>query len=187
MRINELLFESITFSPAVKLTDNDREYWGTDPWDVEQDVDCWHCDGTGKLYGDEESNDPCIACRGTGKRKTQVSTAPSLNVSNTNGLAIQEFLGLDPDYSGLIPHNKLPELMRILIKAKNQGANSLVKSDEIIPGRRHIWNDDGVTHIRTGPTIHHGGRSQQQVERYIDRLIEIVRFAQKNNAAINWS
>ena len=187
MRIKEILAESITFHPVVELEDSHGKYWGTDPWKEPKEDDCWQCDGTGKRDGDERSREDCIACGGTAKQTFPVSTAPELNVSNTNGLAIQEMLGLDPDYSGLITHDQLPNLLRKLIKLKNtQEPQQYVEPEKIIPGDRYRYDDNGITKIGRSTNIIHGGRSLSQVHRYIDELIKIIQFAQNHNAALSW-
>jgi hypothetical protein len=187
MKIKELLQESITFSP-VKLKKSDHgEYWTSEEFEKQQATTCFVCDGTGKeTYGDQSYE--CGYCKGAGEVNEIVSTAPELNVSNSNGIAIQEMLGLDADYSGVIPYEELPNLIRKLIKLKNQSVSQYTQEPNKSQGSMGSWEDEqGQTHIgRKGPTMYDFGRSQQQVESYIERLIKLIQFAQKHNASIGW-
>ena len=52
---------------------------------------------------------------------------------------------------------------------------------------QRLPDEHGIARIgKTGPTMIHGGRTYEQVARYIDRLIEIVKFAQADGADISW-
>lgn len=167
--------------------DSRGEYWSSADFEKDEMKTCFVCDGTGKETYNDQSYD-CEYCHGAGKVKEIVSDAPELNVSNSNGMVIQNMLGIDADYSGVIQHEQLPEIMRKLIKLKNQEVSQYTQEPSKSQGAMKSWKDEhGQTHIgRTGPTIYDFGRSQQQVESYIDRLIELVKFAQKHNAGIGW-
>jgi hypothetical protein len=55
-------------------------------------------------------------------------------------------------------------------------------------GQRRVSTDDaGMTRISSGPTFYNGGRTSAQVERYIDSMMEILDFAQKNNMDVSWA
>jgi hypothetical protein len=186
MKIKDLLAEGMTFNPVIEKDFDGEKAWGNE-WQHQEEQDCWACDGKGKdEYSDGESY-PCMRCNGTGKHKEWVSAAPELQVSNRNGELIQEFLGLDPDYSGVIRHEQLPAIMRKLIQLKNQGSSkhTIPASDEQGPMRS--WKDDqGQSHIGRGAQMIDPGVPQSQISRYIDKLIEIVKFAQENNAGLGW-
>lgn len=188
MKIRDLITEGMTFT-AAKLKDlSGQKVWSSSDWETKQMEPCWVCDGTGKdKYGEQEY--PCGRCHGKGEFEEWVSSAPELQVSNSNGYEIQRMLGLDPDYSGLIHNKDLPKVMRRLIQLKNQNTSQYTQdpSDEQGPMGKRYTDDQGVTHIgRAGPRIIDVGRSQGQINRYVDTLIELVKFAQENDASISW-
>jgi len=189
MQIRELIVEGMTFNP-VKLTDYDGDkVWSSMEWESKQMEPCFVCDGTGKQrFSDGEY--PCRRCDGEGKTEEWVSSAPELSVSNSNGFEIQRMLGItDTDYSGIIHHQDLPKFMRRLIQLKNQNTSQYTQepSDERGPMGRQHTDDQGVTHIgHTGPRMIDVGRSQSQIDRYIDELIKMIKFAQEHGASISW-
>ena len=178
-----LINEGMTFNPVVeKEFSTGEKYWTGSDWERKITIDCRDCDGTGK-----DRTQLCVYCGGTGKEEDRVSDAPELQVSNANGEEIQRMLGLDPDYSGIIHNKDLPDIMRRLIILKNKGSQQYTKDASVDRGTMRRQSDDqGVARIGRGPTMYDAGRSQSQVDRYIDRLIEIIQFAQKNNTSIGW-
>lgn len=188
MKIKEIINEGMSFGPARRVV-QDGETWITgQEWRSKQEVECPYCEGKGyELWGGEKEK--CGYCEGKGKTTEQVSSAPELDVSNANGYAIQEMLGLEPDYTGHIETEDLPKIMQRLIKIKNTGVDPYVQDPSVEkPSMQRLPDKDGIARIGAqGPTMYHGGRSHAQVERYIDKLIEIVMFAQKNNAIISWA
>lgn len=187
MRIQEIINEGMTFGPARKVVKNGETHITGHEWRSKQDVECPYCDGKGyeEYQGERET---CGYCRGQGSTNEWVSSAPELDVSNANGYAIQEMLGLDPDYIGHIENKDLPKIMQHLIRLKNQSLDQYTQ-DTVVdePSMQRLPDEHGIARIgRTGPTMIHGGRTNAQVERYIDKLIEIVKFAQQHNADISW-
>jgi len=189
MRINDLLFEGMTFNPVILKDYDGDKVWSSTDWQSEQLEPCFLCDGTGKMRWSDGEHE-CDRCKGTGKTLEWVSSAPELSVSNSNGFEIQRMLGIiDPDYSGIIHHQDLPKFMRRLIQLKNQNTSKYTQepSDERGPMGRQHTDDQGVTHIgHTGPRMIDAGRSQSQIDRYIDELIKIIKFAQEHGASISW-
>lgn len=188
MKIKEIINEGMTFGPARIVHKNGEKYITGEEWWKKEEQECPFCDGTGQQeWGDEKRE--CGYCYGKGKSMEHVSTAPELQVSNANGYAIQAMLGVEPDYSGHIEPKDLPKLMQKLIKLKNSSLDQYTEDPRIDnPTMQRLPDENGVAKIgKSGPTMVHGGRSHAQVERYIDKLIDIVRFAQQNNAAISWA
>jgi hypothetical protein len=179
--------EGMTFNPVVEkeFLSGDwkgEKYWSGSDWERKVTIDCRDCDGTGK-----DRDHVCPYCRGTGKEEETVSAAPELQVSNANGEEIQRMLGLDPDYSGIIHNKDLPDTMRRLIRLKNKGSQQHTQDASVDRGAMRQQSDDqGVTHIGRGATMYDAGRSQSQVDRYIDQLIKIIKFAQENNTSLGW-
>jgi hypothetical protein len=191
MRAKEFIVEGMTFSPAIEQEYIDdsgerRKLMTGEPWWAKSDEQCWVCNGTGKdPYTDGDID--CGYCHGKKTYTKHGSTAPELNVSNVNGWEIQKMLGLDPDYAGTIYNKDLPNVMRKLIRLKNQGVEQHTQAPSVEQGKATHWKDDrGISHIIAGPKMHDAGRSNEQVMRYVDKLIELVQFAQKNNAHISW-
>lgn len=185
MKIQEIISESVTFSPSILKKSKHGEYWTDEDFRKEVEKTCWVCDGTG-----QEDQYTCRYCKGSGKIKEWEFEDPNLelNVSNSNAMYILRTLGLEPDYSGIIPNNKLPELLRKLIKLKNDEISKYT-IDPSTERRKPTTSTDssGVTHISHGPRIYHGGVSENQVTRYLDRLISMAKFAQKHGASISWA
>jgi len=183
MRAKEFLREGVSFSPVTK---SEQGYWSGEQFGQMKDVECWLCHGTGQ--DTHYHDDICPICKGNKTTHEFVSNAPELNVSNGNAGAILDMLGLEFDYSGLILHEKLPELMRKLIRLKNDEVSKYAEPARTDHGsmRKITDPETGLSGIGRGATIHHGGRSNQQVTNYIDKLIQIVQFAQKHNASVSW-
>lgn len=189
MKMKEIINEGMTFGPARMLIKNGEKYITGEEWWSKQDKECPFCHGKGyREYNGEREE--CGYCYGKGNTNEWASSAPELTVSNANGYAIQQMLGIDdPDYSGHIEAKDLPKIMQRLIKIKNSKLDPYTEEPTIDkPTMQRLPDEDGVARIgKTGPTIISGGRSHEQVARYIDKLIEIIRFAQKNNATISWA
>jgi hypothetical protein len=189
MRAKDFITESMTFGPTEEQSyvDNhgkQRKIWSGDRWWRKEEKQCWVCDGTGK---DKYHGDTCDFCSGKGTYNDTVSDAPELNVSNSNGFAIQEMLGLNPEYSGIIFNKDLPTYIRKLILLKNKGSQEYTKDSTTTQGpMKKVGTDQNITSISRGPTMIDYGRSQTQVDRYIDELLKIMKFAQENNASLSW-
>jgi len=193
MRAHEIINESITFSVGKLREENGQKHF-SDPWQKKVTKPCWVCDGTGiqKPWPGDEKQYKCEYCHGNKEIEEWESTAPELNVSNTNAFEILKMLGLTPDeqdYAGIIPKEKLPEVMRNLIKLKNGDISQHIEEPGLEKREMKVRKDDetGVTHIEPqGPKMFNGGRTPQQVSRYLDNLIRMIKFAQQNDATIGW-
>jgi hypothetical protein len=187
MKLHEILNEGMTFGPARRIVKNGKTYITGEEWWSKQERECPFCHGMGYQTWPDGKHD-CGYCYGTGKTKEHVSSAPELQVSNANGYAIQEMLGLDPDYSGHIENKDLPAVIRRLIQVKNTSIGDYTADPTIEkPSMQRLPDEDGVARIgKRGPTMIGGGRTYAQVERYINKLIEIIQFAQKNGADVSW-
>jgi hypothetical protein len=183
MRAKEFLIEGVEFGVA-RL--NDQGAWSSNEFGKYEMAPCWVCDGTGK---DSYDGTDCRYCLGVGKSKEWVSNSPTLQVSNANAGAIASMLGLDnSDYSGIIPNEQLPAIMKKLIMLKNQDTKHHTQDPTVNRGnmRQTTDTETGLTSIGRGPTIHDMGRSQGQVDRYVDTLMDMVKFAQQHDAGISW-
>jgi len=196
MRFKEILEESVTFGVA-RLEDHDGRKVYSDPFMKKTMETCFVCDGTGKeTYGGYEDADgkyhpksehTCGMCKGEGKNEEWRSDADELNVSNANAWGIQEMLGLDPDYSGAIKKEQFPEIRRRLIKLKNTDITPHTQPAVKSGGQTKAYKDDqGQSRIGKTLTVHDMGRSHAQVERYIEKLLSLMDFAQKNDCDLVW-
>jgi len=191
MKACEFITEGMTFGVAVEQDYTDKQgqvkkmYSGR-PWWQDKQIECQVCDGLGhEVYQGQKYT--CRMCDGAGHYKETVSLAPELSVSNSNGYAIQEMLGLEPDYSGFIPHDQIPEMIRRLVRLKNTSIDRYTEQPEVYRGAMRVrGQDQNITHVGSGHTMYSGGRSSEQVNRYIDELLQILQFAQKNNAVVSW-
>ena len=94
------------------------------------------------------------------------------------------------DYAGTIHRKDLPALMRKLIMLKNKDKAEYTRPSSTQQGgmQRTTDPETGMTKISRGATIYDMGVSSQQVNRYVDKLIEIVKFTQEHpDAIISWS
>ena len=183
MRATEFLKEGVEFGVA-KL--NDQGAWSSQEFGKYEMSPCWVCDGTGK---DPYHGAECSYCKGSKETKEWVSNAPTLQVSNANAGAIASMLGLDnSDYSGIITHEQLSAIMKKLILLKNQDTKHYTQDPTVNRGnmRQTTDTETGLTSIGKGPTIHDMGRSQGLVDRYVDTLMDMVKFAQQHGAGISW-
>lgn len=184
MRASEFIKESVTYNIA-----KEKEYapgkkaWSDEEFGHEEDAPCWMCDGTGE---DAEYNGPCRLCKGTKISKQWVSDAPELNVANANHAAILDMLGLPHDYSGVWTNDQLPAIMKKLVKLKNTDTSRHTEEPTTDLGKMLMRKLNGMDTISRGPTMHNMGRSQEQVTRYIDTLMNMVKYAQEHGAGISF-
>ena len=196
MRFSEIINESVTFGVA-RLEDRDGQKYYTDPFVRKTDETCFVCDGSGKEtsggWTDDDGNVvpkkeyECGMCKGKGTTEEWRSDADELNVSNANAWGIQEMLGLDPDYSGAIKKEQFPAIRRRLIKLKNSDISSHTIAPTKTGGDTKAYKDDqGQSRIGKTVAVHDMGRSHAQVERYIDKLLNLMDFAAKNDCDLVW-
>lgn len=193
MRASEILKESVTFSPVkLKKFDDGREYWTSDDFETEDPNGeaCWVCDGTGvDPRSSADRQVACDYCNGKKILPSIIKNYTELNVANANAAAIADMLGYPEDtYGGIIPLEKLPEIRRKLIKLKNGDISNLTQEPTMDQGgMRRYTNDNGMTAIGRGPKMYDFGRSHSQVTHYIDTLLTLIDFCQKNGAALGWA
>jgi len=196
MRLDEILRESVTFGVA-RLETRDGQQYYTDPFSKKVKEKCWVCHGTGKeTYGGYTDDDgkehpksehECGMCHGQGEIDDWKTDAQELNVANSNAMEIQRMLGLEPDYSGAIKKEDFPAFRRHLIKLKNSDISGYTQEPTVDRGKMRASTDDtGQARIGRGPTMHDMGRSHAQVVRYIDSLLSLMDFAQKNDCDLVW-
>jgi len=182
MKISEIekkyITETITFRPNIKTEKDGKTYITGDPFYVKGIVECPWCDG----------RITCQTCHGKGEIEGYKFVAPSLNVSNLNANTVLEMLGIEFDDSGYIENSELPNILRRLIKIKNQSVSQYTSPTTVDRGKTGAYTDPntGLSTIGRGPTIHTIGRNEERILAYIDELIKIIRFAQQNNAGIGW-
>ena len=188
MRAFEVLNESIDFSVSElkPYGDGSRQAWH--PVGQMEEVECWACDGAGEEdFGDEHGPEECRVCDGTGKKEEFVGPVAEFNVSNANGYEIQRMMGLEPDYAGEITPDDVPTILRRLIKLKNMDSEQHTQAPSIEQGKARIMKDlEGNSRIGRGPTMIDMGRSESQVNRYLDDLIEMLQYASKHGYGISW-
>lgn len=182
---------SATKHNACTVEDNEHGGKTVSPHDMRQEkVACWVCDGVGKeKYGDEEYD--CGMCKGTKEIDEWVCGGPSMQVSNANGYAIQrDILGLEADHAGMVDAKDLPALRRKLIKMvnvdKERESMHSPFQDEQGPMRAHT-DDQGNTRIGRGARMMGGQRTDSQVLRYAQTLLDMVDYAMKNDLVISWA
>lgn len=185
MRASEFIKESVTFNVA-----KEKEYapgkkaWSDEEFGKHVEAPCWVCDGTG--IDPNGNRGECDYCHGTKVTKEWQSDAPELNVANANAAAILDMLGLERAYGGVWTPEQLPAIMKKLVKLKNTDTSGYTQEPTVSLGQMLRRKIDGVDTIGRGPTMHDMGRSQGQVTRYIDKLMEIVKYAQEHGAGVSF-
>lgn len=186
MLLKELcLIESVSFEIAI--WNNNSNHYDIKTNRVEKD--CEACEGTG--VDDYSYSDKCEYCKGTGKYETIESEFGSLNVSNQNAVSIiKDLFGLQP-YSGEglvgeIYKKDLANIKRRLIGIKNRDKTPYTREPEKIERRYSNNEKGGIANIGRS-FIYDMGRSEDQVSRYVDILINMIDIAQKNNGTIFWA
>jgi len=186
MKVKDIIVESMTFSAAkIEVQPDGRKVissiGGT------EDVECFVCDGNGQEKWGGDGTHKCDYCHGAGTVKAFKAEGPEMNVANSNGYEIMKMAGLEQDEYGHVAHADLPALMQRLMKLKNGDTSDYTRDPETSKGEMKRQMQSGnVTAIGRGPTMVDMGRSQGQVSGYIDRLMKIVQYAQKNNHDISW-
>ncbi len=188
MKLRDILHEGMEFSACELQTREDGTQVYSPHGQREVERECAICDGSGK----HPNGDTCVPCRGTGKFKDYECDGPEMQVSNSNGFAIQrDVLGVeDPDYVGSIPTEQLPALRRKLIKMINvdKDRESMHKRTTDSQGEmRRTGTNDNVTSIGRGARMVDIGRSDSQVLSYAKRLLDLVDYAMKNDLHVTWA
>lgn len=183
------LLESVTFYPSRVYnagTENEHHGW---PSELVRKFEkpCEDCEGSGK--NPDHPQQACVYCQGKGVESDEKWEFPSLDVSNANLRAIEAMLDLpdEGDSSGMIQHGDIPQMKRKLIMLKNKGSDHLTR-DSTMQQQRVVGQDEhGNTSIGMGAKMYDMGLSQSQIDRYVDSLMEILDFAQKNEMNVTWA
>lgn len=185
MKIADILNEGMEFGACKLETRDDGTKVFSDPTSRQEEQDCPFCDdGTDKYHSEYK----CSYCKGTGKVMEWVSDSPEMQVSNSNGYAIQrDILDVEPDYGGSVMNDQLPALRKKLLRMVNQ--ESRRQSMHKAPSQsQKQWTsqEDNVTTIHRGAQMHDMGRSDEQVLTYAQQLLDIVDYAMKNDCHLTW-
>jgi predicted RNA-binding Zn-ribbon protein involved in translation (DUF1610 family) len=195
MRAIEFINEGVTFGVGKLEVQPNGEKWVRDPFARTVTTNCDVCHGSGvEIYSDHghEASYPCPYCDGKKTITRSITDAPDIDVSMGNASTIFDMLGVKTDayeHVGIISHKDLPEVMRRLIRTKNGNTNHYTNADYEDPRKMiKTKNADGMDQIGyNGPRMVHFGRTQSKIDGYLERLIKLVQFAQKNNCDIRWS
>lgn len=186
MKIDRVLslMESISFMAA--KYNEEKGYFESGPSGYVEE-DCWVCDGSGH---DEGRGGECGYCNGKGKIDSPHYEHEPLNVSNMNaGYILRDVLGMEFKESGSISPDRIPEFKRRLMKIKNDGnaRSAGVRDISSVGGNRVRGKDEsGMDRIGRSAQVVDMGRTSDQVDRYIDDLLEIFDHAQKNGMHVVW-
>lgn len=194
MRFKDIIAESIDVEPGIKRPD------GVISWPEHASrremSPCECCDGNGRdvqweyhprRKTEPDFVEPCECCDGKGKRLKWVYDYPRMNLSNYHVEAvIAPLLGVEFDYTQFFPPETLPDLRRRLIRIKNgdPDAFSQPPSDE----QAVVVDRSGdVPKIGRGARMIGSGVSEHQILMIVDRLLEIIDWAQRNNCGLRWA
>lgn len=214
MKITDILTESILLESVTFFASREEDHpeYGklrSAPGEVKL-TDCEYCEGKGhddeyvhkngedyiwdseydELPDEEKANYnpvPCRFCKGQKQIERFVSDSPELNVANRNARILQGALRLPEEESGHIDNKDLPELKRRIIKLMNSDTSDYAFDTYAEkPTIRTSKEKGNVTRISRGPTIYQMGFSQEQLDRYLKSLLEIIRYAQKHGYDLSW-
>lgn len=200
--LQDSILESITFSPVdikKQMLDGKEQDVITGRYKKEE-IDCWECEQREKFLPDDIDHLPelkrkrdnarksCPYCNGTGKEIREVAMTPELNLSNANAYFLMKMLDVEQDYAGLIRKEEIPEIKRKVLKWKNASERG-VKEPSESRGKfgERTDSETGLTKISHGATMYDAGRSNEYIESLIDRFMEILDYAQKNDMHVGWS
>lgn len=187
MKLRDVLYEGMEFSACELQTREDGTKVYSQPGLRAVEKECPVCEGSGK----SRTGGVCAPCQGTGKSTDHECDGPEMQVSNSNGMAIQrDILGVEADYAGSIPTEQLPALRRKLIKMINvdKERESMHKQTTDSQGEmRRTGTNDNVTSIGRGARMVDIGRSDEQVLGYAKRMLDIVDYAMKNDLHVTWA
>jgi hypothetical protein len=184
----KVLIESVEFYPSFT---NDEGYIVA-PMET-KDGQCPLCDGSGEDFNDNTL--PCMQCEGKGEVTRQEYTVPHINVGNKNSITIMQMLGVpenEQEPVGTIPNSQLPEVKRRLLMLKNSGKarDKHTRDTQEYQGKKETYVDKSgdVPQIKSrgGAHVVEFGLRPDQIERYIDVLLDIVQTAQDRGYDISW-
>lgn len=184
------LTEGVTFRPAVKeIIDGETCIAFPPAGTTKVSEPCPGCEYGREHLGDNWNPEHCQDCLGAGEITDTVYNFPNLDVSYFQVSNVASMLGFDGDSDehGWVEPSELPMVMRRLIALKNGDSSHHTSDNSFTPSQRIVDKSGEITQIRSTPAIYSGGRSQETINRYIDRLIEIVRWAQEHNCGISWA
>ena len=188
--VESLLTEGVSFHPAVMEIHDGEKYIHWPPGATQKTSEpCPGCEYHREWIKDWDSAN-CEDCYGEGEIHDEVMTCPHLDVSNFQSSDIANMLGHPEehgDHTGWITPQELPVVMRRLIALKNGDTSQYTHDGEITGGDTYVDRSGDVPRIAKHATVIGGGRDQSQIDRYIDRLISIVQWAQQHGCGLSWA
>lgn len=182
------LQESVDFHPAVLSIRDGHKYVEYPEGTLgKEEANCEACDGTGEEYDERDNKSyPCQYCDGKKTYTKSVASCPELNVANRNATVILDMLGIEADYAGWIDPKDIPDLRRRLIKLKNGGSDQHTIAPSTSKSIRADTSGE-IARITSGPTMIDSGVPQEQIDLYVDKILEIMDWAQKNGTGVSWA
>lgn len=185
------LKEGVTFNAVdLKTGDDGKQY--TQARENKVTKECWVCRGEGVEYYTDDAGQrkpyECDYCHGKKTIEEWEAEGPEMQVSNANAFLICQMLGIEEDYVGMVHAKDIPKLLQRLMVLKNspKQANAHVRPDEVLKGQTRVDRSGDVPQITSGPTIHSFGVDASRIQQYVDKMIEMCQFAQKNGMSIGW-
>jgi len=183
MKLKDILKESKLFeSVTITVYEYDTKEKKHDFLNYNRErVICEYCDGDAQDY---EGN-ICRHCKGLGFQYAD-EIVPEMNVSNLNFETVAQLLGIEFDYAGCLDSKKLPEYRRKLVSLMNQPTERFTREYSKERGDTRMDTSGEVPEIKRGPELHIMPLTDEKIKRYIEQLIIIIDFAQKNNGSVCW-
>ena len=135
--------------------------------------ECHYCEGTGHW----ENERVCPSCNGAGSHSWDETTAPTLNLANTNGRNIVAILNLeDDDLCGHIAPEDIASVRQQITRLRNVGSLRVPAVRVATSG-----GGDGSCHWMQG------GYTDYQVLDRLERPDEVLAYGQDHQMRIVWA
>ena len=191
MRASEIITESIDVHPAeLNIRDGDKFINWPKNAVRHETVPCPYCDDNGNSKHALEFGitEPCDDCFGTRQQTNTTYDFPNLNVSNSNIEFVEALMGIDgtDEFHGWIPPEQVGAVAQRLIRMKNSDLSSWARDGGESSGTVVDRSGD-IPQIRKTATMIDAGMSEASIRKYIDRLLTICHWAQKNDCGVSWA
>lgn len=182
-----VLNESVEFHPA-QMSEDGMEVRFPENGVLRKSIPCPECNGTGKDQWAIKNgiDQKCWDCFGAKTITETEYNFPSLGVSNTNAEIVCDIIGVECDSHGWISPEQIPNVLRHLIYAKNK-SNANFTRDATDTQDTIVDRSGDIPMIRKTARMIDAGVSPDQVMRYIDKMIDICKWAQANNCGLSWA
>lgn len=186
MRYRELI-ESVDVHPAeLKVIDGEKYINFPENGVIKTSIPCPYCDeeGNSKYAAEYGVKEPCDDCFGTRIQDNTEYKFPNLNVSNNNMKIVCDILQAPEDDHLWIPPERVDFYIKHLLKLKNSDTSRYTSTPSVDKGVI-VDKSNEIPQIKPRITVYNSGLSQDQIDRYVNKLLEIFIWAKKNGCGVS--